>query len=82
MVPNFQPRRRGIVINNYFNCKGGIGDCNCNVINTNKGWDKYGYINLDFKIEFLALFLYIDWIENIQIYMIGKLRYNIHILIR
>ncbi len=21
MVPNFQPRRSGIVINNYFNCK-------------------------------------------------------------
>lgn len=52
MVPNFQPRRSGIVINNYFNCKGGAGDCNCNVINTNKGWDKYGYINLDFKIKF------------------------------
>ena len=24
MVPNFQPRRSGTVINNYFNCKGGV----------------------------------------------------------
>ncbi|WP_406241865.1 hypothetical protein [Tissierella carlieri] len=23
MVPNFQPRRSGIVINSYFNCEGG-----------------------------------------------------------
>jgi len=23
MIPNFQPRRSGIVINNYINCKGG-----------------------------------------------------------
>jgi len=32
MVPNFQPRRSGIVINNYFNCGGGVKDCNCNDI--------------------------------------------------
>ncbi|WP_353096560.1 hypothetical protein [Tissierella praeacuta] len=24
MVPNFQPRRSGIVINNYFNWEGGL----------------------------------------------------------
>jgi hypothetical protein len=24
MAPNFQPRRSGIVINNYFNCEGAI----------------------------------------------------------
>lgn len=28
MAPNFQPRRSGIVINNYFNCEGGVKDCN------------------------------------------------------
>lgn len=33
MVPNFQPRRSGIVINNYFNCQGGDGDCKLSVIN-------------------------------------------------
>ena len=32
MVPNFQPRRSGIVINNYFNCEGGVKGCN-SVIN-------------------------------------------------
>ncbi len=36
MVPNFQPRRTGIVINNYFNCEGGTKDCNHNVINFSK----------------------------------------------
>lgn len=35
-VPNFQPRRSGKVVNNYFNCEGDIKDCNCNVINVNK----------------------------------------------
>lgn len=44
MVPNFQPRRSGVVINNYFNCQGGGKDCNCNDINTNKIWNKCGYI--------------------------------------
>ena len=44
MVPNFQPRRSGIVINNYFNCQGGGKDCNCNVLNVNNRWNKYGYI--------------------------------------
>jgi hypothetical protein len=33
MVPNFQPRRSGIVINNYFNCRGGDKDCKIGVIN-------------------------------------------------
>lgn len=27
--PNFSPRRRGIVINNYFNSVGGVLNCNC-----------------------------------------------------
>lgn len=52
MVPNFQPRRSGIIINNYFNYEGGAKDCNCNVINVNKRWDKCGYIGSDFKIKF------------------------------
>ncbi len=46
MAPNFQPRRSGIVINNYFNCRGGAKDCNCNV---SKGLNKCGYIGSDFK---------------------------------
>ncbi len=32
MVPKLQPRRSGIVINNYFNCEGGARECNCNDI--------------------------------------------------
>lgn len=51
MVPNFQPRRSGIVINNYFNCRVGAKDCNCNVINVSKGLDKCGYISSDFKVN-------------------------------
>jgi hypothetical protein len=51
MVPNFQPRRSGIVINNYFNCEGGVKDCNCNVINVNNRWSKCGYIGSDIKIN-------------------------------
>ena len=49
MVPNFQPRRSGIVINNYFNCRRGVKDCNCNVINVSKDLDKCGYIGSDFE---------------------------------
>ncbi|MEG0249385.1 MAG: hypothetical protein RR561_01500 [Peptostreptococcus sp.] len=48
MVPNFQPRRSGIVINNYFNCEGGARECNCNV---NNSWHKCGYIGSDLKIN-------------------------------
>ena len=51
MVPNFQPRRSGIVINNYFNCEGGAKECNCNVTNVNNNRDKCGYIGSDFKIS-------------------------------
>ena len=32
MMTNFQPRRSGIVINNYFCCQGDGKDCNCNAI--------------------------------------------------
>lgn len=49
MVPNFHPRRSGIVINNYFNCEGGAKDCSFNVININNGWNKCGYIGSDLK---------------------------------
>ncbi|MBU5311592.1 hypothetical protein KQI38_06090 [Tissierella carlieri] len=45
LVPNFQPRRSGIVINNYFNCKGGVIDCNCNVINVSNRCNDCGYIH-------------------------------------
>jgi hypothetical protein len=51
MVPNFQPRGSGMVINNYFNCRGGAKDCNCNVINVSKGFDKCGYIGSDSKVN-------------------------------
>ncbi|WP_313758771.1 hypothetical protein [Tissierella sp.] len=51
MVPNFQPRRSGIVINNYFNWEGGVKDCNCNLININNGWNECGYIGSDLKIN-------------------------------
>ncbi len=37
LAPNFPPRRSGIVINNYFNCEGGVKDCNCNLINVRNG---------------------------------------------
>lgn len=37
---------------NYFNCKGGVKDCNCNVIDINKKGNKCGYIGSDFKIKF------------------------------
>lgn len=33
IVPSFQPRRSGIVINNYFNCRGGNEDWRISVIN-------------------------------------------------
>lgn len=51
MMPNFQPRRSGIVINNYFNCREGVKDCNCNVINVNNRSHKCGYIGSDFKVN-------------------------------
>ena len=51
MVPNFQPRRSGIVINNYFDCGGGAKDCNYNVINVSKALDKCGYIGSDSKVN-------------------------------
>ncbi len=51
MVPNLQPRRSGIVINNYFNYEGGARECNCNVINVSKGLDKCGYIGSDSKVN-------------------------------
>ncbi|MBU5255175.1 hypothetical protein [Tissierella praeacuta] len=47
LVPNFQPRRSGIVINNYFNCKGGVKDCNYNVINISNRCNDCGYIHSD-----------------------------------
>lgn len=49
MVPNFQPRRSGIVINNYFNFKGGDKDCNCNVISVSNKCLNCGYINSNLK---------------------------------
>ena len=47
LVPNFQPRRSGIVINNYFNCGGGVKDCSCNVVNVGNRYNTCGYIHSD-----------------------------------
>ena len=49
MVPNFQPRRGGIVINNYFNCKGGGEDCKLSVINVDDSCRNCGYNDSKFK---------------------------------
>ena len=48
-VPNFQPRRSGIVINNYFNCQGGDEDCKLSVINVDDSCNICGYNNLNSK---------------------------------
>ena len=48
MVPNFQPRRNGIVINNYFNCEGGVKDCNSSLINVSNRCNDCGYIHSSF----------------------------------
>lgn len=47
LVPNFSPRRSGIVINNYFNWEGGVKNCNCNEFNVRNGCDTCGYIPFD-----------------------------------
>ena len=51
MVPNFQPRRSGIVINNYFNCRGGDKDCKMDVININDSCRDCISDNWNFKIN-------------------------------
>ena len=51
MVPNFQPRRSGIVINNYFNCQGGDGDCKLSVINVDDSCRKCGYNSSNSKVN-------------------------------
>ena len=49
MVPNFQPRRSGIVINNYFNCRGGDEDCKLSMINVDNSCRNCGYNDWNFK---------------------------------
>ena len=51
MVPNFQPRGSGIVINNYFNCQGGDRDCKLSVINVDDSCKNCGYNDLKFKVN-------------------------------
>lgn len=51
MVPNFQPKISGIVINNYFNCQGGGENCNGNVINVDDSFKDCGQIGSNFKIN-------------------------------
>ena len=49
IVPNFQPRRSGIVINNYFNCQGGDGDCRMSVSYLDDNCKNCGYNDWNFK---------------------------------
>ena len=49
MVPNFQPRWSGIVINNYFNCEGGVKDCNTKLINVSNRCNDCGWIPFEYK---------------------------------
>lgn len=51
MVPNFQPRGSGIVINNYFNCQGGVKDCKLSVINVDDNCKNCGYNDLNFEVN-------------------------------
>lgn len=51
MVPNFQPKGSGIIINNYFNCKGGGENCNGNVINIDDSCNICLYNNSNFKVN-------------------------------
>lgn len=57
----FPAKRSGIVINNYFNCQGGVKECSCNYINTNKDWNKCGYIGSNLKVNVDRL-IYKDFI--------------------
>jgi hypothetical protein len=50
-VPNFQPRRSGIVINNYFNCQGGDGDCKLSMINVDERCLNCGYKDLNLTVN-------------------------------
>ncbi|WP_353095423.1 hypothetical protein [Tissierella praeacuta] len=69
MVPNFQPRRSGIVINNYFNWEGGVKDCNCNVINVRKRCATCGDISFDPKLNIYEM-EYKDLVK----YCFGKIK--------
>ena len=51
MVPNFQPRRSGIVINNYFNRQGGDEDCKIDVINVDDSCRDCISNDLNFKVN-------------------------------
>lgn len=51
MVPNFQLRRSGIVINNYFNWEGGVKDCNCDLANVRNVCNTCGYIYFGAKLN-------------------------------
>ena len=55
MVPNFQSRRGGIVINNYFNCQGGEKNCKLSVMSVDVDVDdscvNCQYISSNFKVN-------------------------------
>lgn len=51
MIPNLQPRRSGVVINNYFNCQGGDRDCKFSVINVDDSCNICGCIDSNFKVN-------------------------------
>ena len=51
MVPNFQPRRSGIVINTFFHCQRGDEDCMVGVINVDDSCSDCISDDLNFKIN-------------------------------
>ena len=51
MAPNFIPRGSGIVINNYFNCEGGVVDCNRSTSSVRERSNTNMYINLKEKLK-------------------------------
>ena len=71
MSPNFQPRRSGIVINDYFNCQGGGENCNGNVINVDDSCKNCAYNNSKFKVN-VDKKRYKDWVME----CFGKIKNN------
>ena len=69
LVPNFQPRRSGIVINNYFNYEGGNKNCNCNEVNVRNGYDTCEYVPFDAKPN-----IYEMEYKNLVKYCFGRIK--------
>src|SRR5699024_5186978 len=69
MVPNFQPRRSGIVINNYFNWEGCVKNCNCNIVNVRNGCAICGGTSFDTKLN-----IYEVEYKDLVRYCFGKIK--------